>query len=233
MKKQNSTRGNALFMILIAIVLLGGLTVLLTRTGSQTDETGSTEQASIKASNILKYFTGIEFTIQRLMLQGCSQSQISFYDAAEPNAYYRTEYAHALAPTDKSCHVFDPAGGGVTYKSNGLLGGTDIRFTGRGSIMSWNVGAAYSTDLIVTLANIPLSTCIAFNKLVGMPMVSSTPPGLDYGYDAPPFAGVYAPTAGSVAVTGLTGKKAGCVIGKDTGLLPAGTYSIYYGLLKR
>lgn len=109
MKKES---GNALWFILIAIGLLALLTVSLTRGGSSSNETGNFEQNQIVASEILTYAKSIENAVQSLLARGCSENEISF----ENNIV--AGYENTTAPrTDKSCHVFDVDGAGLTYEA--------------------------------------------------------------------------------------------------------------------
>jgi len=107
LKKQN---GNALFFILIAIALLGLLTVTMTRSGSSTNDTGDYEQSQIAASQLLSYAKSIENAVQTLLARGCSENEISFENATVAG------YINPNSPADKSCHVFDVAGAGMTYE---------------------------------------------------------------------------------------------------------------------
>lgn len=104
--------GNALIFILIAIFLLGGLTVLLSRTGSQSEDTGSAEQASIIVSEILKEASALQTAVQMLLSRGCSENTISFEATGTGQP---TGFNNPQAPTNKSCHIYDPAGAGLQW----------------------------------------------------------------------------------------------------------------------
>src|SRR5690349_19816918 len=108
MTKQQS--GNALIYILIAVFLLGGLTVLLSRTGNQTNDTGSTEQLSMQSSSLMKYASGIQTAVSNLQLAGCAENDISF-EHASADGYYNAN------SSDKCKVVGTNAGGGETYKN--------------------------------------------------------------------------------------------------------------------
>ena len=115
MRHQN---GNAFLFILIAIALLGLLTVTMTRSGSNTDDTGNFEQNQIAANEILRYAKSIENAVQMLLSRGCSENVISFWhdsngDGTEDGG---DDYYNDDAPSNHSCHVFDAAGAGITYQ---------------------------------------------------------------------------------------------------------------------
>lgn len=101
--------GNALWFILIAILLLGLLTSMMTRSGSSTNDTGDYEQLTIQANEILNYAKSIENGVQSLLARGCSENEISF------EANNNSGYTNPNSPTDNSCHVFEPAGAGLAY----------------------------------------------------------------------------------------------------------------------
>jgi len=160
--------GNALWFILIAIGLLGLLTVSLTRSGSGTNETGSFEQNQIAASEILSTVKSIENAVQFLLTKGCSENEISFWHDSDDNGIEDAsdDYYNAGAPSDKSCHVFDPAGAGMTYESGFL-------FTGFTRILS--VGTDSRHELLIVLPNASNDSCNQVNRITGAPTNSGTP----------------------------------------------------------
>src|SRR5262249_30462335 len=52
--------------------------------------------------------------VKRLMLNGCTINTLSFDSPLTINA---NAFRNIAAPADKTCHIFDPAGGGVVYQS--------------------------------------------------------------------------------------------------------------------
>ncbi len=164
--------GNALWFILVAIGLLGLLTVMLSRSGSSTNETGSYEQNVIAANQILSYAKNIENGVQNLLARGCSENEISFEDSIIAN------HANSNAPADKSCHVFDVAGAGLTalaitdfWPNGDWTGGTAYNhFVGRQDLDGIGTnGEAHSEDLywfIELPQNINEENfCSAYNKI--------------------------------------------------------------------
>jgi hypothetical protein len=112
----DSEKGNVLFLILIAVALFGALTYAVTnsmRTGSSTTEK---EQAKLDQAVIDNYMAAINVGKMRLEMAGCSS--IDYTAPADQGA------------GDKSCHIFHPDGGGVSYQDLGLdscaLQGIDI-----------------------------------------------------------------------------------------------------------
>lgn len=244
--KTHKQSGNALFFILIAIFLLGGLTVLLSRTGSQSEDTGSSEQAMIAATRILRETSGIKNAVHQMLSRGCSESNFSFETPGLPR------YANTSAPADKSCHLFEPQGGGLNYKflpdsylnksySTAPYYGYWV-FMGR--ICIDNIGpnggnnckssVKNPNDLLVVASFIQKDICVAINRTLGhnwatIPSEPNTPwpaayaeglYGTNYKYDPTPYPGM---------TSLLSGKEAACF---ETTSVP-GTYHFYQILLPR
>lgn len=99
-------KGNVLFLILIAVVLFGALSYAVTssmRTGSSTTEK---EQAKLDQAVMDNFMSAINVGRMRLEMAGCSS--IDYTAPADQGA------------GDKSCHIFHPDGGGVSYQDLGL-----------------------------------------------------------------------------------------------------------------
>ena len=106
-------RGNILFLILLAIILFAALTYAVNNgfRVSQ-DQNIPKEKARTIAAEIVNYSTLMEQTVNRLRVSGgCTPTQISFENTVD------TTYANGGAPPDKHCNVFDPAGGGMAWKT--------------------------------------------------------------------------------------------------------------------
>ncbi|HPD83786.1 MAG: hypothetical protein R3D88_06705 [Alphaproteobacteria bacterium] len=113
----HTEKGNVFIFILLAIALLGLLTVALSRSSSDSNETGDFERQQIIASDILNYTKSIEIAVQNLLARGCGENSISFWhdsngDGTEDGS---DDYYNAGAPTDHSCHIFKPEGTGLAY----------------------------------------------------------------------------------------------------------------------
>jgi hypothetical protein len=241
--------GNALWLILLAIFLLGGLTVLLTRTGSNTEETGSTEQLSIQAAEILRYAAGIESAVQQLLNRDCSESQISFDDDLTTTGGY--ENANVVVPAS-SCHVFMQQGAGFRNTpqkdvwldtANSALVGYKINYyTSDVRILSvGNDASVAGADLTMLIPYIKQELCAQINKTLGVSVIPEDAGimfGAPVGYNNRKFIGSYSSTtalgddAGLPNNSLLLGKKSMCI--KVTGAAPAAnTYHFYKVLLVR
>jgi hypothetical protein len=183
-----SEKGNALIFILIAIALLGLLTVTLSRSGDSTNDSGDYEQNQIAASEILSYAKSIENAVQMLLARGCSENDISF----ENNVV--AGYTNPNAPTDNSCHVFDVAGAGMTYQSTPIF-----------------TGAYQITDVGTTRAELLLLLEDQNSLICAQVIALSGTPSIDENYNTPAqFVGIYDNT-NAIGDPGETeGVEAGC-----------------------
>lgn len=106
--KRNS--GNILFLILLAVVLFAALAYAVTSSLRGGGNNANPETLKAQASQIINYASLMEQTVNRMTLSGgCNLSQLSFLASGNSG------YSAAQSPSDKRCHVFDPAGGGMAW----------------------------------------------------------------------------------------------------------------------
>ncbi len=162
--------GNALWFILIAIVLLGLLTISLSRT-SNNNETGNFEQRQIAVTEILRYAKSIENAVQSLLVRGCSENDISF----ENNVV--AGYINANSPADNSCHIFEPEGAGMTYltpKLEWLDSNTSDTSHGQyymPNALSITGIETSAEDLVLILPLVNENICSALNNTFGIAVI--------------------------------------------------------------
>ena len=173
--------GNVLIFVLIAIALLGGLTALLSRSGSSTNETGDYEQTSIAVSDMLRYVNGLERAVDQLRQRGCSENQLSFqYDADSDGDYNDTgetpNYHNTNAPADLSCHIFHQNGGGQTWEDS--PSGTDLNYRIISTSLINQVPdptvSAGNNELLIYVGGFDLEACNEINRQADKSL--STPP---------------------------------------------------------
>jgi len=222
--------GNALWFILIAIFLLGGLTVLLSRTGSNTEETGSTERSTINATEIIKYASGMETAVQRLIVNGCSESQLSFQ-----SSFTGVSYQNLNTPSNNSCKLYEVAGGGQTYKAPSTFGAMDILITGESDlngIGESGCGNIRCSDLYMVFsfknaALVPL--CTDLNRVLGNSTLIPAP-STTYMSATTPFTGTFGPYHAAGSAT-FKDKKGACFMNSADG--DGDMFYFYYVLLAR
>lgn len=228
-----SENGNALWFILIAIVLLGALTILLTRSGSNVSQSGDVEQQRIKASELLRYAKGIETAIDQMKMRGVSENSISF-----ENGTTATDYTNAGCSTT-DCKVFDSGGGGQSYKlPSGVNDGSEWIFTAANNVGTTagpvgTTAARTGNDLIMLLPNVDSALCIQINRDLGVGTAGTIPDDVG-GTAVTAFTGTYPGSLnildGDPAAFELNGKSAGCYT--DTAPNPDVIY-FYYVLIAR
>lgn len=196
-----SKRGNALFLILIAVALFAALSYAVTqssRGGGSIDR----EQAELISARVSSFYGAIQHAITRMMvINGCTDIQISF----ENSVYYQGTgagggLAHPIdgngnAPTDNRCSVFETAGGGVSplVLTQGLTSPDPWNWTVPGHL--WvvteavpGVGTA-AADLVLGIPSISDEVCTAWNRANGY--TGSIITGVDWYNNT--YNGTYAP----------------------------------------
>ncbi|MCC7304828.1 MAG: hypothetical protein IT558_01060 [Alphaproteobacteria bacterium] len=226
--------GNALWFILVAVVLLGILTMVLSRSGTNVEQSGNIEQQRIRASQILRYAKGLQSSIEQMKLRGVSENQISFQ-----NSTTVTNYTNAACNVS-DCRVFDVGGGGQEYRAPpaGANDGSEWIFTGANNAGStaYPVGttaARSGNDLIMLLPNADPALCKQINRDLTVGTAGTIPEDAS-GIDVTAFTGTYDNVLkiidGDPSPLELDGKQAGCFI--NTLPNPDVTY-FYYVLMAR
>lgn len=101
--------GNAIIIILIAVFLFGALAAVFMR-GAKTGHGNLTsQQAKLAAQEIIDYAQALERTISKLRQNGCSENELSYYDASITKASL-----YAAAPPPNECNIFHAGGGKMT-----------------------------------------------------------------------------------------------------------------------
>lgn len=172
-----NNNGSALFLILIAVVLFAALTYAITQSNRGNANNFSREAASLEANRILSYGNDMRYAVNKLLLKGCSDTEITINDS------------------NPACNIYGANGGGVailrlydlmtpasvsatfTYMRNNVEFGSGWMF-GRMSIL--NVGtdgaSANNSELMWIMPYIKKETCIRLNERVGVTNPSGNPP---------------------------------------------------------
>lgn len=99
-KKMKSERGNALFLILIAVALFAALSYAVTQSGRGGGSVGK-EQALILAAQVTQFPSAVRTGVTRMIITGTSVGNLDFNEVP-------------TAPLD--AEVFDSSGGGVIWQ---------------------------------------------------------------------------------------------------------------------
>lgn len=231
---QNTQRGSALFIILIAVMLFAALSYAVSNMMRGGNEGLITEEKSnLYADEILEYARQIGQSIHGLRISNdCTDTEISFENAALAG------YTHTPAAPD-ACQVFNVSGGGMSYlpATSVINGGLDWIFTGEndGANVGTQCNADGCADLIVILPDIKLTVCQAINKKLGIATAASYLTQEDDSFSVTKFQGAYNYTArieDSAGLAELDGKMQGCLEGKNAPQ-STGKYYFYQVLIPR
>lgn len=229
-------RGNILFLILLAVVLFAALSYAVTSSMRGGGPDASSESAVTAASEIINYAVLLETTVQRLRLvNNCALKEISFENSIVSG--FESNYPRA----DKSCNLFDAAGGGVSWKTpdsswfvdsatvSGYTGpgGQYKEFTfpvtvcvhGAGTGICDNTAA--TKDLVVGLKYLTQSVCDAINKKLGYATISVNNAALAGNGDF--YKGDFF-GSGQYAASALSNRMTACSYNNQTG------YTFYHVL---
>lgn len=239
--KKNSSSGNALFLILIAVGLFAALSyavVQSTRSGGS-GSGASKEKNRIMATEIMQYSTSVANAVLRLQVANeCTPEMINFENPTNNVRSFQL-YENANAPTDKTCNVFDKAGGGIPVQAMPKEALTpcctgDVqpgeygyqRYSGRGLTLIDNQAIA---DLWMFVPSLKKEVCIEINNQLGIENPSGLPPTVAGTCFSTrwQFTGAYG--GDGVTWCGLEEKTSACVLDDNAG----GVYYYYHLLSKR
>lgn len=225
MDKRNNS-GNALFMILIAIFLLGAVTAMVVRTGGTSNETGETERSRIAATEILRNAASVKAGVDNLLLRGCSESELDFHSDIMLDDMW-TSYQNANRRTDNSCSLYHEAGMGLKYyilPESYYFDDADTAyrwFVTSDTNASYNVAGTPSdtSDLVWYVHNLRRDICVQINKILGIPLDPDGEPFFD-NQDAwwEYYQGRFRTNANGIADEAGAGhfeQKAGCYLNPD------------------
>ncbi len=233
------SQGNVLLMILIAVVLVGALTMSIMRSDVTDADAVAPEQARILAAQTLSQARTLEQAVSTLISRGCSEQEINFENTVVAG------YTNAGAPADDRCNVFERAGAGLVWptppgnandgSSWRMLGGNAVSGVTRTDDGSCASGCI---DLMAVLPNVTLNVCKQLNALTGVTDFSDPPPVDLSNFDGTTkIAGFSGSAVGEpVLDTGtlLSAKRTGCFEATNiSGVASSGTYWFYHVLLVR
>lgn len=159
--KTRQQSGNILFIILIAIALLGLLTFAIQSTSRPDGANIDKEELAIRVTEVQRYASELERAVMFAMRNGISESDLRF---AHPNN--NSDYGDLSADTDPSDQVFHREGGGATYRDppDDINDGSAWEFYGGTHLPG--VGSS-KADLIAVLPNVTDAFCTKINQLAG------------------------------------------------------------------
>lgn len=183
-----NSRGNILFLILLAVVLFAALSYAVTAAmrGGEGKSAGS-ESAELAAAEILQWFNAVDNAVMRMnLVGGIAYEDMSFgYDAKYFNGNPVPNYMNNTRCTSDSCRIFE-TGGGVTppdFTKHANPNATGIAPTSIGAgymilrMMRWPSAGTDLNDVAMWLYYIDEHVCDAVKSGIGQtitPSVSGT-----------------------------------------------------------
>lgn len=195
--------GNALWFLLVAIGLLGGLTALLARGGA--DAGYSDEQATIIAQRLLQQARSVEAAVEKLLLSGCSENEISFANPVQ-SGYDNPNSPSEAAGGDEHCWVFSAKGAGLSFpvipgpSTHWLASVPTNRWLFNGNNKIMDVGTTCAAPscsellMITEMRDTNAKICQKINQLLG----NATVPGDTDVTSGSKWTGTWPPTATQV-----------------------------------
>ena len=215
-------------MLIILFAALGYALSEGTRTGEQNL---SDYNAELAAAEVLTYARSIKDAVKTMQIDGCDNTEISFQTAL------LSGYSNPNSPTDNSCHVFHPNGGGLFYQrpANNINGGADLFFTGAndGSEIGTQCNAANCADLFMIYPDIPRNVCQSINEKFDIASGTDFLAQENDSFAENPFVGTYSYNQRLLdGANAIDGKTTGCIQGNT---LPqnANTYYFFQVLIAR
>ncbi len=160
-RRQNEA-GNVLFMILLAVILIGLLTAAIQGSNNSESANIDGETLVIRASEVQRAMAEMERGVKYIIENGTSESDIRF---AHPDA--SADYGDLNADADPSDQLFHASGGAANYRAvpADINDGSTWEFYGGTHIPG--MGTASRAELIVVLPNVSEQLCTKINKING------------------------------------------------------------------
>lgn len=220
---QPPARGNILFMLLVAIVLIAGLTYAITRSDGGVTNL-SREKTSIAADEVASFAVDIRRGIETMTRTGRSESTISFAHASL-NGYGTPE-------TAPDAEIFNIAGGGVAFVDvpSGINDGSQWEFYSYTAAPG--VGDDATPDLVLVLPNVTETFCRAYNTKAGYDQAAAIPTdtGVCINDTSKRFDGTF---ASGGAINTMTTATFRSPAGFACVACDSGAYHAYYTLIER
>lgn len=230
-------RGNVIFILLIAVVLLGALSFAITQTQRGSTSQVTDENARLLATEIIDYSNTVANAVGQLRLRGVAETALCFDSPQWP-----VDHVYAFPACDTQTNrIFSPDGGGVIWaRPTALAFDPDANPSGLWEYVVGNEVTGIGTDgladdnvdLLMILTGLNFKVCHQINKLLQVenPDAESTPVVLAYAEHK--FTGSYTAAQAIDDSAGggkLFGKKSGCF----NSLSPSNNYVFYRVLQAR
>lgn len=183
-KSGYAQRGSAIIYIFIGVALFGALMFMFSRGASQQSTGMMAVKDKITAEEIASYGRTVERAVNKLLLKGCSESDLRFY---HPDFNGASDYAGQAEYSDSNqnqCFVFVPTAGGVKWrlppKDIVDAGYANYLFTGKVGVEDLGGNNCPDTELIMFL-RVTRNVCISYNNLFEVTNTGGNPPQFQNG----------------------------------------------------
>lgn len=218
-RQRRNESGNALFMILIGVVLFAALSFTYTRNSQQSADNLTQRQAELAASDIVTYAQRVARTVDSMLSKSYSETQISFEGMSDTFIYTNSKC------TEDGCKVF----GGTNYgiqPSVPVETWLDSAHSADYSYKSWYITPQYcipylpdattcsggkGNDLVLVLPYMKSYLCEMINSQLHLPVPSPAPSSMGSIDASHQFDGNFNVTPTLLDDAQLNGKSAGCV----------------------
>lgn len=230
MTKKITQKGNALFLILIAVALFALLSYAVTQSGRGSGSANK-EQAILDSAAIVSYVGEMQQAVNRMLLTNkCTDTNISFQNTTVAG------YTNPTSPSDNSCNLFAPEGGGMVVKpmpARAFASGTAGSFFFPNISCASGIGTACdntsaSKDMMVGYTALSNEVCAQINRSLGIPPIAAAAclPIGNTGDSSQKFVGTYF-GGGVHTCYPSSGHMTACVSGTNSG------NTFYYVLISR
>ncbi|MCK5374477.1 MAG: hypothetical protein KAJ40_04270 [Alphaproteobacteria bacterium] len=227
---QNNQKGNALWFVLLAVMLFGALAAALSRNTGIVNQTGNIEQFRVKAASLLRYSTSIETSVQRLLLEGLSENNLDF--EAIGSDYENTNCA------DEKCEVFSTAGGGILYRNLSSVINEDtnenwiISAQNRIYLAGCDDASSSCSELLLIAPDISRTLCLQINAMQNITNTGGNPPEMGSFLIDEKFDGSFTDVINSDSLGGTNASnEATEVQGRSTACIMSSDIYYFYQLL--
>jgi len=214
----HSEQGGIIVWIMVMVALFAALSYAVSQGSRSGTQSISSEQANLAATEILDYAAAVRRVVQELQINGCADTEISF------QANGNSGYVNPNAPSDNSCHVFHPSGGGINASPDDSFETMDsITYVGASDLLGigTNCTDPACADLYIRFRFIGVagqSLCGVLNEKMGHTSLNPAP-STSHMLGAPIFQGTYGTHEANTI--DFDGKSAACFnysINTDTNL---------------
>lgn len=154
MVRYNSQSGSAIIYVFVGIILFAALMYTYSRTSQTTAPNMDKKKAHLIASEMLGYANAVEKTVNKRLVEGCSENEINFDNDKEAG------YTNPSAPAAGKCDIFTdgglqyiypPQGAGANYTAAAQPGWLNYAFGGNMAIQ--DLGTTSPELIIWTITN--------------------------------------------------------------------------------